>query len=180
MKALTERWKPIVLLLCLILLALSLTTFKTRLAPQTSLLEQAALSVVMPLQQAIASLAHRLSGLWNGYINLVHVRQENLRLQRQVEVLQGQLAHYQEAYLQQQRLRELLDFRALTFPQAVVAEVIGIDPSPWSEVVTINKGSRDGLRKDIAVATHQGLVGAHPGAGDCGGQGPSSVRAALR
>jgi len=159
MKALTERWKPIVLLLCLILLALSLTTFKTRLAPQTSLLEQAALSVVMPLQQAIASLAQRLSGLWNGYINLVHVRQENLRLQRQVEVLQGQLAHYQEAYLQQQRLRELLDFRALTFPQAVVAEVIGIDPSPWSEVVTINKGSRDGLRKDIAVATHQGLVG---------------------
>ncbi len=138
MKALTERWKPIVLLLCLILLALSLTTFKTRLAPQTSLLEQAALSVVMPLQQAIASLAQRLSGLWNGYINLVHVRQENLRLQRQVE---------------------LLDFRTLTFPKAVVAEVIGIDPSPWSEVVTINKGSRDGLRKDIAVATHQGLVG---------------------
>jgi len=159
MKALTERWKPIVLLLCLILLALSLTTFKTRLAPQTSLLEQAALSVVLAPQQAITSLPHRRSGLWNGYINRVHVRQENRRLQRQLEVLQGQLAHYQEAYLQQQRLRELLDFRTLTFPQAVVAEVIGIDPSPWSEVVTINKGSRDGLRKDIAVATHQGLVG---------------------
>ena len=66
---------------------------------------------------------------------------------------------YQEAYVQQQRLRELLGFRALAFPQAVVAEVVGIDPSPWSEVVTINKGSRDSLRKDIAVATHQGLVG---------------------
>ena len=41
----------------------------------------------------------------------MQVRQENLRLQRQVEVLQGQLTHYQEAYLQQQRLRELLGFR---------------------------------------------------------------------
>ena len=159
MKALAERWKPIALLLCLILMALVLTTFNTRLAPQTSLVERVGLSVVMPLQQAIASLAQRLSGFWNGYINLVHVRQENLHLQRQVEALQGQLTHYQEAYVQQQRLRELLGFRALTFPQAVVAEVVGIDPSPWSEVVTINKGSRDSLRKDIAVATHQGLVG---------------------
>jgi len=159
MKALAERWKPIALLLCLILLALALTTFKTRLAPQTSLLESAALSVEMPLQQVIATMAQRLSGFWQGYINLVQVRQENLRLQRQVDVLRGQLTHYQEAYLQQQRLRELLGFRSLTFPQAVVAEVVGIDPSPWSEVVTMNKGSRDGLRKDIAVVTHQGLVG---------------------
>jgi len=159
MKALAERWKPIALLLCLLLLALVLTTFKTRLAPQTSLFQRLGLSVVMPFQQAIASLAQRLSGFWNGYINLVHVRQENVRLQRQVEVLQGQLTHYQETYVQQQRLRELLGFRALAFPQAVVAEVVGIDPSPWSEVVTINKGSRDSLRKDIAVATHQGLVG---------------------
>src|SRR4029434_9561982 len=159
MKALAERWKPIALLLCLLLLALALTTFKTRLAPHASLFERMGLSVVMPLQQAIARLAQGLSGLWNGYINLVHVRQENVRLQRQVEALQGQLTHYQEAYVQQQRLRELLGFRALAFPQAVVAEVVGIDPSPWSEVVTINKGSRDNLRKDIAVATHRGLVG---------------------
>lgn len=159
MKALTERWKPVVLLLCLILLALALTTFKTRVAPQTSLLENAALSVVMPLQQVIASLAQRFSGFWQGYINLVQVHQDNLRLQRQVNVLQGQLAHYREAYLQQQRLRELLGFRSLTFPQAVVAEVVSIDPSPWAEVVTVNKGSHDGLRKGIVVMTHQGLVG---------------------
>lgn len=159
MKALAERWKPIATLLCLILLALSLTTFKTRVASQTSPLERIALSVVMPLQQVMTRIAQYLSGLWNGYINLVHVREDNLRLQRQTEVLQGQLTHYQEAYWQQQRLRELLGFRMLAFPQAVVAEVVGIDPSPWAEVVTINKGSRDSLRKDIAVATYQGLVG---------------------
>src|SRR5437763_98092 len=76
MKALTERWKPIALLIWLLLSALTLTTFNTRLAPQTSLFERLGLSAVMPLQQAIASLAQHLSGVWNGYINLVHVRQE--------------------------------------------------------------------------------------------------------
>jgi rod shape-determining protein MreC len=159
MKAQTERWKPIALLFCLILLALSFTTFKTRVAPQTSLLERIALSVLMPLQQAIAHLAQQLDGFWQGYVNLLHVRQENVRLQHQVDMLQGQLTHYQEAYLQQQRLRELLGFRTLAYPQAVPAEVIGIDPSSWSEVVTINKGTWHNLRKDLAVATHQGLVG---------------------
>ncbi|MBM3222497.1 MAG: rod shape-determining protein MreC [Candidatus Tectomicrobia bacterium] len=159
MKALTERWKPIALLLCLMLVALALTTFKTRVAPQTSLLERVALSVVMPLQQVMARLAHHVSEFWSGYVALRQVRQENVRLQHQTAVLQGQLTHYQEAYLQQQRLRELLGFRTLAFPRAVVAEVVGIDPSPWSEVVTINKGSGDNLRKDMAVATHQGLVG---------------------
>ena len=62
MKALAERWKPIALLLCLILLALALTTFKTRVAPQTSLLESAALSVVMPLQQVIAEALRSYEG----------------------------------------------------------------------------------------------------------------------
>ena len=41
MKTLAERWKPIAgILLCFILLALALTTFKTRLASQTSLFER--------------------------------------------------------------------------------------------------------------------------------------------
>ncbi len=159
MKAQTERWKPIALLLCLILLALLLTTFKIRVAPQTSLFEQVALSVVMPLQQMIAHLAHQVGGVWEGYVRLVHVRQENGRLQHHIAVLQGQLTHYQEAYAQQQRLRELLGFRTLAYPQAVPAEVISIDPSPWAEVVTLNKGTRHNVRKDLAVATHQGLVG---------------------
>lgn len=159
MKARSERWKPLALLLCLLLLALSLTTFKTRTAPQTSLFERLALSLLMPLQQTIGHLAQQLRGVWQGYIYLTAVRQDNVRLQRQSEVLQGQLTYYQEAYLQQQRLRDLLGLRTLVFPHAVAAEVIGIDPNPWSEVVTINKGSQHQLRKDLAVATHQGLVG---------------------
>lgn len=159
MKARTERWKPIAVFLCLVILALSFTTLKTRVAPHISVLESVALSVVMPVQQLAVGMAQRLRSFWYGYLNLVQVRQDNARLQHQVEELQGQLAHYQEAYLQQQRLRELLGFRALQFPRALVAEVVSLDPSAWAEVVTINKGSRAGLRKDVPVATHHGLVG---------------------
>jgi rod shape-determining protein MreC len=143
----------------LILLALLLTTWKTRVAPQTSFFEGLVMSAVRPLQQALAQVTQRLGDVWHGYVHLRQVRHENLHLQRHLAVLQEQLFHYQEAYLQQQRLRELLGFRSLAFPNTVAAEVIGIDPSQWSEAVTINKGSRDDIRKDVAVITHHGLVG---------------------
>jgi rod shape-determining protein MreC len=159
MRALSERWKPIALLLGLILLALFLTTLRTRIDSRTSFFEAFVLSVVMPIQEAIGEVAHSIGDLWNSYINLIHVRSENLRLHRQVAELQGELHRYKEAYLQQQRLRDLLGFRSSLFPDPVAAEVVGIDPSQWAEAVTINKGARDRIRKDMAVVTHQGLVG---------------------
>jgi rod shape-determining protein MreC len=159
MKGFSARWKLTVLLLCLVLLALLLTTLKTRVVTQTSFFESVVISVVMPLQQAIGGTGQALSDIWNDYVNLSQVRQENLQLKRRVEELQGKLHLYQEAYLKQQRLNVLLNFRSQTFPNTVVAEVVGIDPSQWSEAITINKGLRDDVYKDIAVVTHQGLVG---------------------
>jgi rod shape-determining protein MreC len=159
MRILSARWKPIALFLCLILLALVCTTLKTRFTSSTSVFESLAMSVVMPLQEAIDDLAQGVRNFWTSYLDLLHVRAENVRLRQEVDELQGKLYRYEEAVLQQQRLRELLAFRSQEFPNPVMAEVIGIDPSQWAEAVTVNKGSRDTLRKDIAVVTPQGLVG---------------------
>jgi rod shape-determining protein MreC len=159
MRAFSAQWKLTALLLCLLLLALLLTTLRTRVVTQTPLLERVLMSVIMPVQWGVTEVVRNLRDTWNGHVNLIQVRQENLRLQRQIAALQGQLHLYQEAYLQQQRLHDLLGIRSLIFPNTVVAEVIGIDPSQWSEAVTINKGQRDAVRKDSAVLTPQGLVG---------------------
>jgi rod shape-determining protein MreC len=159
MRALSERWKSIALLLCFILLALFLTTLKTRLASHSLFFEEVVMSMVMPIQEAIDRGVQWVSGLWHGYVNLTQVRRDSLRLQLQIEELQGQLQVYQEAYLQQQRLQELLGFAVSAPPHTTVAQVVGIDPSQWAEAVTINKGSVHNVRKDTAVITHRGLVG---------------------
>ena len=159
MRVLSERWKPIAFLLCLTLLALFLTTLKTRLPSRSLFFEGVVLSIVMPLQEAIGSGALQVSHLWHSYISLTQVRSENLDLQRQLEALQGQLHVYQEAYLQQQRLQELLGLHSQAFPRTVAANIVGIDPSQWAEAVTINKGSLHNVHKDTAVVTQRGLVG---------------------
>ncbi|MGQ4807945.1 Cell shape-determining protein MreC [Candidatus Entotheonellaceae bacterium PAL068K] len=159
MQVLSERWKSIALLLFLLLLALLLTTLRTRAASPTSFFEAFILSLILPLQDVTARLAQRTDDLWNRYINLIQVRHENRLLRQQLAELQSKFYQYQEAYLQQQRLNDLLGFRTAAFPNQVAAEVVSVDPSQWAESVTINKGTRDQLRRDLAVVTHQGLVG---------------------
>jgi rod shape-determining protein MreC len=159
MKILPERWKVLTLFLALLLLTLLLTTWKTRHVATMSVFESLVISVIMPVQEILTQGIQRVGGVWYNYVQLTRVRSDNLRLQRQVEELQSKLYRYEEAYLQQQRLRELLSLRSLDFPHPVVAEVVGIDPSQWAEAVTVNKGSNDQLNKDHAVVTHQGLVG---------------------
>ncbi len=159
MKVFSERWKFIALFLALLLCALVLTTLQTRLASRASFFETLVLSIIMPFQEAINGVVQSVDDIWNSYLNLVQVRKENLKLQQQLDELQGELHRYREAYLKQQRLRDLLEFRSLVFQHTLLAEVVGVDPSQWAEAITINKGKRHQIHKDAVVVTHQGLAG---------------------
>jgi rod shape-determining protein MreC len=158
-KSLGERRRTFILFICLLLFSLGLMMAKSRRVPQVDWLASRLASVVLPLQAVVAKGTRQVRRIWYGYIDLTHVRQENIGLQQQVNLLQGELLRYREAYLEQQRLRTLLDFRSLAFPQAVPAEVLGVDPSLWTETVTINKGSDHKLHQEAAIVAPQGLVG---------------------
>jgi rod shape-determining protein MreC len=159
MNDLSDRRKRLALFLSLIALALALTAAKTHFAPQTSRFESLILSSLLPLQATLAQGTQHLNDFWQGYIQLTQVHQENLQLRHQVETLRGQLQQYREAYLQQQRLRQLLDFRSQTFQSAMPVEVVSIDPSQWSQAIIVNKGLEHGLHTNNTIMTHLGLVG---------------------
>jgi len=158
-KSPVERRRAFIVFICLVLFALGLMTAKFRRVPQIDWLESQATSVVLPLQAVVARATRAVRHTWDGYIDLRHAHRDNLRLRRKVAFLEGELYRYREAYLEQQRLRALLDFRSLAFPNAVPAEVLGVDPNLWTEAVTINKGADHQLQKNTPIVTHQGLVG---------------------
>lgn len=159
MKRLPERWKRLLLLGCLLCLTLGLATMHTPLAAQTEVVKSLVFSTIMPLQGILNGVLQQAHDAWRGYLQLTHVHRENVRLSQEIKRLQGRLQQYQEAYLQQQRLRQLLEFRSGSFPAALPAEVLGIDPSQWAEVIMINKGTAHGVEKNRVIMTHQGLVG---------------------
>jgi rod shape-determining protein MreC len=159
MRRRSERWKRLFLLGCLLLLTLSLVTLRAPMAAQTAVVESFVISVLMPIQAFIDETVQQGHDLWATYVHLTQVHRENLQLKEEIERLQGQLHEHREAYLQQQRLRRLLEFRSSSFATAIPAEVLGVDPSQWAEVIMISKGTTDGVAKDRAVLTYQGLIG---------------------
>jgi len=57
------------------------------------------------------------------------------------------------------RLRNLLDFRKMIPYTSIPAQVIGRDPSNWSNSLIIDKGSSSGIKTNMAVISTRGLVG---------------------
>jgi len=64
-----------------------------------------------------------------------------------------------EAQYENQRLRQLLGFKAKSSEKLVPAKVIGRNENGFIHSILLNAGSNEGLKKDMAVVTAQGLVG---------------------
>ncbi len=152
-------WLGIACFIILTVVSLTLLTWKLKNRVPVAMLESAVLSVAYPLQEAMTWMTRGIRGAWDGYINLVHVQQENVRLHEEVKWLRQENHRFLEAYLQYQRLQQLLNFKERMPPEVVVAEVVGRDANNWTEVIYINKGVRDRVSKGQAVVTHEGLVG---------------------
>jgi rod shape-determining protein MreC len=60
---------------------------------------------------------------------------------------------------QARRLQLLLDFKEKFISKTVAAQVIGTSGTEQSRVIIIDKGSRDGIKPDMAVITPDGIVG---------------------
>lgn len=116
-------------------------------------------SLVSPPEKALHSSGSGVSWLWNNYIDLRHVRQQNADLQKTVDRLRLEQAALLEDAKQGQRLQALLNFEQKYIYKTLPAEVIGTSGTDQSRVFTINKGKKDGIDRDMAVITPDGIVG---------------------
>jgi rod shape-determining protein MreC len=118
-----------------------------------------ATSTVTPFERAAHAIGSGMSRGWADYIDLRHVRRQNQDLQQQLTRMRIEQAAIAEDALQGRRLQTLLAFKERYVGTTVAAQVIGSSGSDQSHVLTIDKGSRDGLKPDMAVITQDGIVG---------------------
>jgi rod shape-determining protein MreC len=97
--------------------------------------------------------------MWQQYVSLQHVADENRRLRQEMEWLRGENSQLREAAAATQRLTSLLQFKEQALPSMVAAQVIGRDSSNRYKSVILNKGESDGIQKDMGVITPAGVVG---------------------
>jgi len=122
-------------------------------------IEAIAFGVFAEVQRGVSSGMGGVRTWWGDYVALRTVRGENERLRQ--EVSRMQIALQQERALAQQSrtLERLLDLRSQTELATVAAGVIAGSASPDFRTLTIDKGTTDGLRADMAVIAPSGVVG---------------------
>jgi len=123
------------------------------------LIRLAAVTTLAPFERFIIYSGKSVRGVWSNYIDLRHVRSENLRLKAEAERTRLDRLREQEDARQARRIQALLGFKEQWIDTTVAAQVIGTSGSETSRVLYIDKGTKDGIRTDMPVITPDGVVG---------------------
>ncbi len=166
MESFLSRYKnPLVLLAVLLVQVIGLAVQVRRPsptagdAPGVRVIQYWALGVVTPPERLVRFMGHEASSLWSNYVDLVGTKRKNRELLTEIDRLRLEQAGLAEQARQVQRLQALLGFQQKYIYKTVAAQVIGASESDQSRLLILNKGSAEGLKRDDAVITPQGIVG---------------------
>ena len=119
----------------------------------------ASLTVLKPALIAVSSVQITLLSARDSFVRFWKTFQDQGRLEEQITELQSKLVTFDEAIKENERLKKLLDFKQTLRTKSIVARIVGGDFSPWRRTLILDKGKKQGLKKDMAVVVPEGLVG---------------------
>lgn len=160
MSANTVQQKSHWILALLLIVQLGLMSYYARPRDsEQSLLRTWFLTVYTPVAGAIDKVVSGITGAIGSYTDLRGVRQENAALREELDRV---TAERNEAVEQANRLKVFED--QFTLPSSspyktLSASVVARDPSLWYQRLVINRGSLDGVRRNMPIATSKGIVG---------------------
>jgi rod shape-determining protein MreC len=119
-----------------------------------------AVGMVTPFERAGTWTITKVRGTWNGYFALVHTHRDDLAMKAEMDRLKIQNAELQGQSAEAQRLAAMLGFiNAHAEVPMVAARVIAASADSSSHTFYINRGEREGIRRNMAVITADGVVG---------------------
>ncbi len=148
----------IVLFLFLMIPVIAIDT-TTRNPRDYRIYDRVIVAITEPIQALISWSLDRASEGFQNYIFLLDTRRENLTLFEENRRLLNQVASLQEMQHENSRLKNILQFQDEFKLKAVVARVIAKDVSTEFRAIRINRGESSGIQKNMAVLTHEGIVG---------------------
>lgn len=125
-----------------------------------NVLDRIVLKVSSPLQALVGWTIDGVGALWNRYVWLVDVDEENAELRRENERLRLELAEARRAAADVERLEELAGLRRELPADTLGARVVATGLNPYFRVtrVTLDRGAPD-VKEGMAVIAPDGIVG---------------------
>ena len=126
----------------------------------TSLIENAASKLVMPIQNGLTYLKNTISGNNTFFTDINNLKQENEELSKKNSELEQSLRELESIKSENETLKEYLGLTEKYGEyNTVPAYIINKDISNYSKTIVINVGKDDGIQENMTVIADQGLVG---------------------
>lgn len=144
------------LVLTVISLLLIFTDYKFR---EMDVVRSGLTTMVSPIQYVVDIPPRMLDWLNRTTSDYQVLLDENDELRGQSLVLQRKLQKMTALTAENIRLRELLNSAEKIDEEVKLAQVVGVDPDPFSHELLINKGSVDGVRVGQPLVDASGIMG---------------------
>ena len=117
-------------------------------------------SVVSPLQKIVYKVNDKIKSSVDFFVNFSKVKQENEELKVKNSKLENQMVEYSALKDENERLRQVLKLKdSKSNYDYVGVNIIGYSGGTVSRGYIVDKGTNDGIEKDMIVINYQGLVG---------------------
>ena len=136
-------------LFCIVSLSVQSSTF-------TLTIEGILSAMTMPFQKAYDGAQDGVSRVWAGFTELSEIREELKITRTKLQKFESATEEMGEIRRENARLRNLLGMKERIEYDSIPAAIISKDPDNWFRTMIINKGSDDGIRKNMPVIAYQG------------------------
>jgi rod shape-determining protein MreC len=160
MSARTAQYKAPGVLAILLLLQLVLMSMSARHPEgKQSILSNWLMAAITPVVKTLDRGISGISGAMGSFSELTDAREENAQLKKQIEELTAERDRAREEAAALEPLRNQLALPSETpYPQ-LAANVISRNAGNWFRHLVIDRGSLDGVKLNLPVATATGIVG---------------------
>lgn len=154
-----HKYQTPVVAAVLLIISLAVISYSASRLSETGFFRKMVLEAAAPVEDAVNVSFKGLKDSWKRYLFLVGMEDENRRLRHQNTLLNEQLNHYREGYIEGMRLRKLLNLKDGLTNRVVAARVVDRSRASLFKTILIDKGTADGMRVGFPVLSDQGVVG---------------------
>ncbi len=141
------------------ILGLFVLLFQSHKEEGSSGIQIAIQTVTYPFQASVQSAVSNFKNLWNSYILLIDVNEENNRLKQQLLDMEEKLSEHIENSVQFRRLRDQMLFARKNPLEKIYSEIIGESSDNTHNIRFINRGNNQKVQRNYIVIRKEGLVG---------------------
>jgi len=153
------KYRTEILLIFLIIIAISVIAYNSLNPQQSSFIAKGILTILYPFHKITFYVTHQIENGFNFIFQLTQLNDENVQLKSELKVLKKKYDTLVEENIELKQLSKLSAFIDEHQYKYIPAYIIGVNPSPLSNLIIINKGEKDGIKINMCVTSEDGLIG---------------------